>query len=105
MTFQDYYRTIRQMPFETPSRRFIRAVAKACDRDEKTVQRWLYGYNEPSDEMKRKIAGYLNEPIEELFPQIIDNEYTEDILTDTKCQVIDAIGINGTSVQRSFGSP
>lgn len=67
MTFKEAYLEKKNLP--TPGQEFIARIASATCRKVSTVQQWLSGIQNPSEEAKTRISEVLGFPVNELFPQ------------------------------------
>lgn len=48
---------------------WLEQIAEVVHRTPQTVRAWVYGYQQPDDLAKEKIADYLKMSVNELFPE------------------------------------
>lgn len=66
MVFSEY---INQLPSRTsPRKELLDKIAEVCGKDYVTVSRWANGSIMPGMLERKAIAGLLNLPVDELFP-------------------------------------
>lgn len=70
MTFKEIYLRERKKDkdYPTPSRSFIKKMARITKKSESTVKMWLYGDQRPDELSKSVISSHFNVPANELFP-------------------------------------
>lgn len=71
MTFKEIYQKERSKDkgYPTPSRSFIKKMARLTKKTESTVKMWLYGDQTPDELSKSVISSHFNIPSSELFPK------------------------------------
>lgn len=68
LTFRDYINSLSNQE-ESERGRMIRKISEACMVDRSAVYNWLNGKYKPNPLCKKIIAGVLNMPQEDLFPE------------------------------------
>lgn len=68
LTFKDYINSLPNQE-ESERARKIREISEACMVDRSAVYNWLNGKYEPKPLYKKIIAGVLNMPQADLFPE------------------------------------
>lgn len=60
----------RPVIISAPKEELVEMIAEACGKTKMTARRWLYGYTNPCQAEKEKIAELLQCSVSDLFPEV-----------------------------------